>query len=267
LNKKGNLKLHNSTIIEFDNVSYSVAGKKINKNISFKINNGDLLSIVGPNGSGKTTMIRMMSGELKPTAGTIKFEGKKIINWDTKDLACKRAILSQSNNLSFPFSVYDVICMGRYPVSEYEYLEDSSEQSIIKYVIDCFDLKEFKDRNYLTLSGGERQRVQLARIFAQIWSKNNYNDKLIILDEPTSFLDIYHQIQLYELIIKLNKKGLTVVMVLHDINHALMYSNEVMMIKDSALKYFGKVNETINKNSIQEIFNVEYGDYFYKTKI
>tara|TARA_Y100001960_G_C14597057_1_gene788709 strand:+ start:214 stop:996 length:783 start_codon:yes stop_codon:yes gene_type:complete len=255
--------LPKNILLQFDQVSYRLNEKFINENISFSIKNGELISIIGPNGSGKTTMLRLMSGEINPTLGTVYFKNKNLLSWDIKELAKYRSVLSQSDVLSFPFTVKDIISMGRYPFNNQQNLDVAYDRMIIDDMIDYFDLKEFSNRNYLTLSGGEKQRVQLARVFSQICDKKNINNKLIMLDEPVSFLDIYHQIKLYDLIRKLNKQGLTVVMVLHDLNHALSYSKKVMMLKKSKLEYSGLTKDTINKNTIQEIFKINSKSSFY----
>tara|TARA_Y100000590_G_scaffold227747_1_gene257028 strand:+ start:4339 stop:5094 length:756 start_codon:yes stop_codon:yes gene_type:complete len=247
-------------LLDFENVSYVINKKSINSNISFSIKQGDLISIIGPNGSGKSTILKLMAGEIIPTSGNIIFKNKNISNWNNMDLACHRAILSQTNNLSFPFTVTDIIKMGRYPFNQNNYNEINKDNHIINKMINYFDLIEYSNRNYLTLSGGEKQRVQLARVFAQIWSKDAYSGKIILLDEPNSYLDINHQIRLFKLIKKLNKKGLTIIMVLHQINQAFLNCKKIMMLKKSTLKYFGDVKKTLNKKNIKEIFNVDYTD-------
>jgi len=258
--------LPDNTLIKFDNVSYKIDDFSINEDISFFISPKDLISIIGPNGSGKTTLLRLISGELRPTSGGIFFKGKNIINWDPMDLACERSMLSQLNNLSFPFKVYDVIQMGRFPVKQKSYLDIDIEKKIMEEILGCFDLKELINKNYLVLSGGEKQRVQLARTFIQIWTLDSFNDKLIILDEPTSFLDIYYQLKLYKLIKKLNNKGLAFIMVLHDINHAFLYSKKVMMMENARLKYFGDVKKIINEKNIKDIFKVKLSEFINKYK-
>ena len=249
--------MYNNELVEFRNVSYSIDKKIINENISFKINSGSITGIIGPNGSGKTTMIRLLSGEIRPTIGSIIFNNKNIDDWRSIELACNRAVLTQSNQLSFPFSVKDVISMGRYSLSLKNQSVVSSDSKVINQLLEYFDIEDCKNRNYLTLSGGEKQRVQLARVFAQIWDEDNFINKLVVLDEPTSFLDIYHQIKLFELIKRLNSKGLTILMILHDINYALLYSRKIMMLKNARLRYFGNTDEVITNSNIKQIFGID----------
>tara|TARA_B100000427_G_scaffold65178_1_gene51706 strand:- start:136 stop:615 length:480 start_codon:yes stop_codon:yes gene_type:complete len=143
--------------------------------------------------------------------------------------------------------------MGRYPFETNKVVNDK----ICIELIDLLDLNNQIDQVYTTLSGGEKQRVQLARVFAQIWSDNTYEGKILMLDEPTSFLDIKHQYSLFKILKSLNSKGLTIMMVLHDINHALSYSEKIIMLKDSNLMGFGKINEIINSEILEKLFNLK----------
>tara|TARA_B100001094_G_scaffold327851_1_gene386977 strand:- start:594 stop:1289 length:696 start_codon:yes stop_codon:yes gene_type:complete len=212
-----------------------------------------MVSIVGPNGSGKSTLIKLVSNELNPSSGSIIIKNKLNNAWSISELSKFRAILSQSNSLSFPFTVLDIIKMGRYPFQTSEIINNK----ICMELIDLLDLNNHIDQVYTTLSGGEKQRVQLARVFAQIWSDNTYDDKILMLDEPTSFLDIKHQYSLFKILKSLNNKGLTIMMVLHDINHALSYSEKIIMLKDSNLMGFGKINEIINSEILEKLFNLK----------
>jgi len=144
--------------------------------------------------------------------------------------------------------------MGRFPiVSKGSQIE---EYNLCKKILDIFDLKEYVDQNYITLSGGEKQRVQLARVIAQIWS-DDYSDKMLILDEPTSYLDIKHQQLLFNFLKKLNDKGLTILMVLHDLNHALSNSNKIAVLKDSKLISFGETKKIITEKMIKNVFEID----------
>ena len=221
--------------------------------ISFNINNGDITSIIGPNGSGKSTLVKLISGELDPSSGNILINDISNSKWNMIELSKYRSVLPQSNHLSFPFSVLDIVKMGRYPYRDIE--KTSISEKICKNIIDIFDLNDFIDQNYVTLSGGEKQRVQLARVLAQIWSENNY-EKLLILDEPTSYLDISHQYALFDLLKDLNTRGLTIVMVLHDLNHALIYSSKLVMLKDAKLVSFGDTSKVATKSKLEDVFNV-----------
>ena len=234
-------------------LSFSINNKLLIRDITLDILEGDMVSIIGPNGSGKSTLIKLVSKELSANSGSIIIKDKLNSSWSIKELSKFRAVLTQSGHLSFPFSTFDIIRMGRYPFETNKVVNDK----ICIELIDLLDLNNQIDQVYTTLSGGEKQRVQLARVFAQIWSDNTYEGKILMLDEPTSFLDIKHQYSLFKILKSLNSKGLTIMMVLHDINHALSYSEKIIMLKDSNLMGFGKINEIINSEILEKLFNLK----------
>ena len=241
-------------ILELNSLTYSINQKKLIDNISVKIKSGDMVSIVGPNGSGKSTLVKLISREILPSSGQVFFQGKNNNDWSASDLALRRSVLAQSSHLSFSFSVLDIVRMGFYPSESSGYKQNDDT---IKKLLDIFDLEGYSDRVYTTLSGGEQQRVQLARVIAQIWSDNNFEDKLLVLDEPTSYLDIKHQLSLFKFLKKMNKKGLTVITVLHDLNHAIMISNKIMMLKDGNLINYGKACEVVNEDELKKVFDID----------
>ncbi len=247
--------IQNKIILELISLSFEINKKKLINNISLKIEEKDMVSIIGPNGSGKSTLIRLISNEISPSSGEVFFQNKLNSAWDPIDLALSRSVLSQSSHLSFPFSVLDIVKMGRYP-SKRDNL-GINDDDICKYVLNIFDLSDYINRNYITLSGGEKQRVQLARVVVQIWSENKYKNKLLILDEPTSYLDINHQSMLFEFLKDMNKKGLTIIMVLHDLNHAMINSSKIVMLKNANLIAYGKVDEVINNQNLKKVFDID----------
>ena len=148
-------------------------------------------------------MIKLISNELEQSKGYVFFKVIKNESLDKRYLSRFRSVLTQANYLSFPFSVIDIVKMGRFP---FESTKEDNDDICIK-LIKMLDLESHINQNYVTLSGGEKQRVQLARVLAQIWSSESYDDKLLILDEPTSFLDINHQCCLFNLLKEFNNKG------------------------------------------------------------
>tara|TARA_A100001011_G_scaffold11552_1_gene12677 strand:+ start:22173 stop:22868 length:696 start_codon:yes stop_codon:yes gene_type:complete len=214
-----------------------------------------MLSVVGPNGSGKSTLVKLISGELLPSSGFIFFDRKCISKYNPSDLALKRSVLSQSNNLSFPFSVIDIVKMGRFTQKDKRFIHN--DEAICGELLKIFDLQDYINRNYMTLSGGEKQRVQLARVIAQIWSLDSYNKKLLILDEPTSYLDIKHQASLFDFLKVINKKGLTIILVLHDLNLAVRNSNKILMLKNSKLVKYGYTNDVLKLDTLKSVFDVD----------
>ena len=246
--------MENKNLLEIKSIFFKIKDKVILDDISLHIKSGDMVSIIGPNGSGKTTMLKAISNEISITDGEINFINKNISDWDLNDFANKKAVLSQSNNLVFPFSVIDIVKMGRFPLKNKG--NQIEENNLCKKILNIFDLDDYVNQNYITLSGGEKQRVQLARVIAQIWS-DDYSKKILILDEPTSYLDIKHQHSLFQFLKELNKKGLTIIMVLHDLNHALLNSNKIAVLKDSKLISFGETKNIITEELIKKVFEID----------
>ena len=242
------------SLLEINSIFLKIKNKLILNDISLHIESGDMISIVGPNGSGKTTLLRTISNEIPISDGKIEFMNKNILDWGLNEYANKKAVLSQSNNLVFPFSVIDIVKMGRFPLSNKG--NQTEENNLCKKILNIFDLNDYIDQNYITLSGGEKQRVQLARVIAQIWS-DDYSKKILILDEPTSYLDIKHQYLLFKFLKELNQKGLTIIMVLHDLNHALSNSNKIAVLKDSKLISYGKTKNIISEELIKNVFEID----------
>ena len=246
--------MENKNLLEIKSISFKIREKLILNDISLDVKSGDMVSIIGPNGSGKTTMLKAISNELNISDGEIIFNKKNISNWDIGDLANEKSVLSQSSNLVFPFTVIDIVKMGRFPIKNKG--NQNQENNLCEKILDIFDLTDYVNQNYITLSGGEKQRVQLARVVAQIWSED-YSEKILLLDEPTSYLDIKHQYLLFNFLKTLNEKGLTIMMVLHDLNHALSNSNKVAVLKDSQLISYGDTKKVITENLINKVFEID----------
>tara|TARA_B100000945_G_scaffold167121_1_gene133960 strand:+ start:404 stop:1174 length:771 start_codon:yes stop_codon:yes gene_type:complete len=242
--------MQNKNILDIQSLNYTINKKVIISDISFNVNEGDFVSIIGPNGSGKSTLIKLISNDIKADSGFIEILGKKLTDWDAIELAKSRSILPQFNNLSFPFTVIDVIKMGRYAVEMKE-----NENIIYQKLLEIFDLNNLEKQIYTTLSGGEKQRVQLARVIAQIWS-DSYHKKVLFLDEPTAFLDIKHQLSLFKFLKSLNDIGLTIIMVIHDISQAILHSNKIMLMKEAKLIDYDEVDKIINNSLLNEVFDV-----------
>tara|TARA_Y100001960_G_scaffold3577_1_gene3976 strand:- start:3942 stop:4730 length:789 start_codon:yes stop_codon:yes gene_type:complete len=248
--------MQNKPIIEIDSLNYIANKKTIIKNISFDIYEKDFISIVGPNGSGKSTLIRLISGDLEPISGNINIMGKDKSDWNIFDLAKYRAVLPQFNHLSFPFSVLDVVKMGRYPLRHKD--NSKEENKIYEKLFDIFDLNGVSNQIYTTLSGGEKQRVQLARVISQIWSTSSYKNKILILDEPTSYLDIKHQMSLFKFLKSLNERGLTIMLVVHDINQAILNTQKIILLKHAELIAYGENEKIINNELLSKVFDVPF---------
>jgi len=238
---------------EFKNVSFSYPGKEVLKKINLKIEPGEITTILGPNGSGKTTLIKTLQNN-KADSGEILIDGKDINDFSIEQIARKRAILSQKTDLAFSFSVNQIIKMGRFPYAERE------DKELVDKMLGIFDLNQLKDSSYLKLSGGEQQRVNIARSVIQIWDATKDKTKYLLMDEPTSSLDVQFQVQLIKILEKIKKKNIGVLLVLHDINLALSVSDKIVLLSKGKIhQEFTKPfsEKTISEN-IENVFKTKF---------
>ncbi|MFA6056632.1 MAG: heme ABC transporter ATP-binding protein [Taibaiella sp.] len=237
-----------------NNISYKVPDRNLLQQVNAAIRPGAVTALMGSNGAGKSTLLKIISGELKPSEGSISWGGKNLAQWDVKELAKTRAVLRQQYNIQMPFSVFDIISMGRYPHFKNRLTEQC--KSVITKVAEYTGVDHFLKRNYLTLSGGEQQRVQLARVLAQVWDTPS-DQRLILLDEPVSALDIHYQHQLLALVKALTNANFTIVAVLHDLNLAMQYADDVLLLKHGKTVSFAGKEAALNEHHIYETFGVE----------
>ena len=238
---------------KIENLNFEIQKKEILKNISLSIKNNNFLSIVGPNGCGKSTLIKTINRNIDIQSGGITLNDKKIENFSDKDLALKRSVLNQSFSFPYSFKSIEIVDMGLYA---YE-LDTKKRNEILDYVIEKLHLHNLKDKNYLVLSGGEKQKIQFARVVVQLCASCE-KERYLFLDEPTLNLDIFYQFKILDLAKELQKDlNIGVCAILHDINQAYLYSDEVVMMKDGQIKYFGATKDILNYKNIFDIFEVK----------
>ena len=238
---------------KIENLNFEIQKKEILKNISLSIKNNNFLSIVGPNGCGKSTLIKTINRNIDIQSGEITLNDKNIENFSDKDLALKRSVLNQSFSFPYSFKSIEIVEMGLYA---YE-LDMKKKNEILDYVIEKLHLHNLKDKNYLVLSGGEKQKIQFARVVVQLCASCE-KERYLFLDEPTLNLDIFYQFKILDLAKELQKDlNIGVCAILHDINQAYLYSDEVVMMKDGQIKYFGATKDILNYKNIFDIFEVK----------
>ena len=238
---------------KIENLNFEIQKKEILKNISLSIKNNNFLSIVGPNGYGKSTLIKTINRNIDIQSGGITLNDKKIENFSDKDLALKRSVLNQSFSFPYSFKAIEIVEMGLYA---YE-LNAKEKNDILDYVVGKLHLHSLRDKNYLVLSGGEKQKIQFARVVVQLCASCE-KEKYLFLDEPTLNLDIFYQFKILDLAKELQKDlKIGVCAILHDINQAYLYSDEVVMMKDGQIKYFGATKDILNYKNIFDIFEVK----------
>ena len=240
-------------MIEARAVSHRTAATTLIEDISLSAKAGDLVALVGPNGAGKSTLLRILSGEIVPTAGSVRMAGRALSGWSIRERARMRSVLTQHSDLSFAFTAFEVVLLGRSPhIDDRETLRD---RTIARLALSATDSVLFADRSYLTLSGGERQRVQTARAVGQIWEGPDF--RALLLDEPTSSLDVAHQHGVLRLARCMADDGCAVICVLHDLNLAAQYADTIAVLHRGRLHALGPAAQTITPALLADVFEVD----------
>lgn len=231
-----------------DNVSYRYNHHVAIDNVSFTIDQGEFIGVIGPNGAGKSTLLRLLAGFLKPSEGSISYSGKNLNRYDQRELASNIATLPQLMDIPFSYTVEDLVLMGRYPHAKKGFTYGRKEVEFVKDVMDTMEISHLAVRRIDALSEGERQKVFLSQCIAQ-------DPKVLLLDEPVSHLDIRHQIQTLDVLEKLHGEGLTIVMVLHDLNLASEFCSRVMLISKGKVKSDGDPRLVLTFQNIEEAYD------------
>jgi iron complex transport system ATP-binding protein len=233
------------------NLSLAYDGTSIIRDLTLAIPPGQVTALVGANGCGKSTLLRGLARLLKPTEGTVYLDGKSIAQCSTRDVAQRLGLLPQSPIAPEGLTIRDLVAQGRYPYQNWLQQWSSQDDHYVQQALELTDLVELGDRPLDTLSGGQRQRAWIAMTLAQ-------NTQVLLLDEPTTFLDLAHQIEVLDLLHDLNQQqGRTIVMVLHDLNHACRYADYLVTIKAGQIFAAGAPHTVINRETVQAVFNVD----------
>jgi len=233
-----------------DNVTIGYDKRVISENLSVEIPDGKFTVIVGPNACGKSTLLRALSRLLKPEAGTVLLDGKAISSYPAKEVARRLGLLPQTSIAPDGISVADLVARGRYPHQKLIKQWSRDDEAAVVFAMNATGVTELSGRLVDELSGGQRQRVWVAMVLAQ-------QTPLMLLDEPTTFLDIAHQIDLLELCSQLNREqGNTMVAVLHDLNHACRYADHIIAMKDGEVVTSGRPAEVITAELVESVFGL-----------
>lgn len=237
--------------MEVRGLSFSYGKNKVLKDVSLKIKEGKITTIMGANGCGKSTLFSLMTKNLYPRKGKIFLRGKNIQNLNLKEFARQVSIVQQYNTASDDITVERLVAFGRTPHRKPMQAKTEEDERLVEWAMEVTGILGYRDREVSRLSGGQRQRVWIAMALAQ-------NTKILFLDEPTTYLDIRYQIEILELVRKLNEEfGITIIMVLHDINQAIYFSHEVIGLKDGRVGFAGSPDEVIDRQSIKELYGIE----------
>lgn len=237
-------------MITTQNLSFGYNGKKVIDNISLRISEGRITGILGPNGAGKSTLLKLLGGCMMPDTGDILIDGKNISEMSAHEKSKVISFVAQNYNFSFPYACYDFVMMGRFPYLGYLGFEKKEDIDITRGALELTNTYYLKDRLINTLSGGEAQRILIAQALASM-------SPVLFLDEPVNHLDIKYQIEILDLIKKLQvPKNMTIVMVIHDLNLASMYCEEVILLKNGSLYTHGAPEKVITQDNIFDVFGV-----------
>lgn len=251
--------------IKFENVSYTYHEKQGVEsfhlsNIWLNVNEGDFCTIIGSNGSGKTTLLRLFSGFLRADSGNISIFEKNIYDYKRNELAKKIAFVSQINSIAFPYTVFEIASMGRTPHFYGNQFENENDLKIIDKYLEMLGLKKIKNKNIMHISGGELQRTFICRALVQ-------QPKILLMDEPVSHLDIKHQLHSYKLLNNIREENkLTLIIVSHDLNMTMKFSNNVILMKEGRMLSQNTPEKLITSENIKEIFGVKSEFLFDKNK-
>jgi iron complex transport system ATP-binding protein len=236
--------------IEAQGLRFSYGRAAVVDDVSLSLAPGEMLGVIGPNGSGKSTLMRLLSGVLRPAAGEIRVHGRPIGSYARRDLARAIAVVPQDTAIEFPFSVTEVVLMGRSPHLGGFAFEGDRDVELARRALQRTGVLELAARSIHELSGGERQRVILARALAQ-------EADILLLDEPAAFLDIRHEVEIYDLLQALQREGKSVLTVLHDLNLAALYCDRVALLKAGRLVRLGAPAEVITYTALTEVYETE----------
>jgi iron complex transport system ATP-binding protein len=233
-----------------ENITIKYDNRVISRNLSVQIPDGSFTVIVGPNGCGKSTLLRTLSNLLKPSEGQILLDGKAITSYKSKEVARKLGLLPQSSTAPDGITVANLIAHGRYPYQSLIRQWTDEDEAAVMSAMELTNTSDLSHRYVDELSGGQRQRVWVAMVLAQ-------QTPMLLLDEPTTYLDIAHQIELLELFKDLNQQGNTLVAVLHDLNHAARYADNIIAMKDGQVIAQGDPREIITAKLVEEVFGLK----------
>ncbi len=241
-----------SAALETSQLSMAIGRATLLDSVDLRIRGGETLAIVGPNGAGKSTLLRLLSADLVPSAGAVRLHGRAISSYAPAELALRRAMLSQHVTVSFPFTVREIVAMGCSGRSV------AASQALVDAAIDEVGLDALRNRELPTMSGGEQQRAHLARVLVQLaCGERIHGPGILLLDEPTSSLDLRHQIALVEIARRRARNGTAVVAVLHDLNLAVRFADRILVLHGGKVAAEGTPVETISSAIVRRTFEID----------
>ncbi len=238
-------------IFQIKDLSFSYGKQQVLNGLELSIRQGGITTLIGANGCGKSTLFNLMTKNLKPQQGSICLYGKPVADYHIKDFAKQVAIVHQYNTAPVDLTVEKLVSYGRTPYHTLGLSRDPEEdEEKVRWALEITNTEKIKDKPVAELSGGQKQRVWIAMALAQ-------DTKVLFLDEPTTYLDVRYQLDILHLVQKLNREfGITVIMVLHDINQSLYYSDEIVAMKDGSIIAHGLPEEVITPELVRQVYGV-----------
>lgn len=237
-------------------ISVSLAGRRVLAEVSLALGPGTLTIVIGPNGAGKSTLLKALTGILPPAEGEVRLDGRRLAEWPRRGLAERRAVLAQSAAIAFPFTVFEVVALGRVSGAP------GRAAALKRMVLDCLeavDLAGYEGRFFQQLSGGEQQRVQIARVLCQIGGPEGASGRAgplpwLFLDEPTQSLDIAHQLVVLDIARRHVRAGGGALAILHDLNLASLYADRLVMLRAGRVFAEGDRDDVLTEARVQALF-------------
>jgi iron complex transport system ATP-binding protein len=241
----------NGTLLAAQNIAFAYSGRPVLHEVDLALKSGDLVALLGPNGSGKTTLLKVLCGILSPRAGRVMLDGGDLAAFSRREVARRIALVPQELIVPFAFTVWEMVLLGRTPHIRPLFGESSRDRDAIERALELTETRLLAERVFGELSGGERQRVVIAMALAQ-------EPQILLLDEPTVHLDINHQVEVLELIRKLNReRGLTVLATMHDLNLASLYFDRLILLSEGCIVTQGSPREVLSAERVQSVFGAE----------
>lgn len=238
--------------LEGHTLSYRLGQDTLLRDVSVAVRTGRVTAVLGANGAGKSTLLRLLSGDMTPTEGEVTLHGRELSEWDPRDVAVRRAVMPQASTLTFPFTAAQVAALGRIPHAGRRLSDE--DHAIAFHALERAGAEHLSQRVYPTLSGGERQRVDFARAIAQVWTPSETGGRYLLLDEPTSSLDLARQHELLRGVRAFAATGAGVLVVLHDLNLAAEYADEVVVLHQGEVVASGTPAVALTAEVIEHAF-------------
>jgi iron complex transport system ATP-binding protein len=239
--------------LQLEGICASPWGQALLEDITFNLKAGEILALAGPNGAGKSSLLQLIAGDTQPHAGQLTFNDRTLSDWAPQERAQHLAYLPQMSLLNFPYTVEEVVMLGRTPHSS----GLQEDRAVVEQALQLTDTSSLRHRLYTQLSGGEKQRTQLARIITQICDSELLTGRLLLLDEPTSSLDLAHQQQVLLAVRQLAEQGCAVVLVIHDLNLAASIADQILVLDRGRQVALGTPDDIFTTSLFEEVFAVE----------